>query len=132
MVSDEDFLYSLPMLAVMYVRRFCRWMTRHRRRTTATVTYGVMPPPERQHIDGHKWSHVITISFDGPLPPLGWDQMNAFNDLLLATEMDRMLIGVNFVSIFTDTPQHYDPERLAQLACDAFGIEMIRYMLDPG
>lgn len=126
LLQDEDFLvYSRPMLAVVMIKRSFRALTRRTRKVNMEFDWGLQPPPERQHIDTHKWAYFITLNFNRPLPPIGWDQAKDFNSFLLMTEGDRLLIGVHFVTIFTDEPWKYNNQnRVAEMACKAFGLEL--------
>lgn len=128
--DDEDFVYSRPMLAAVKAKRLFRLLTQKYRYVNVRVETGEMPPPENQHINGHKWRYFINVVFDGSVPQLGWDQMNAFNELLLMTETDRMLVGVTFVTVFTDTPWDYDRVKLAKAVCLAFGLELNELTVD--
>ena len=122
--DDEDFVYSHPMLVAVKVKRLFRLLTQRFRRVDVTVETGEEPPPENQYISGHKWKYSISVDFGRSLPQLSWDQMSAFNELLRMTERDRLLVGVYFVTVFTDTPWDYSKEKLANVACQAFGLEL--------
>ena len=124
LLQEQDFVYSLPMLFVMVVKRLFRNLTQRTRDVNMEIEYGSMPAPERQHISGHKWQYFVTLNFNRQVPPIGWDQTSDFNEFLLMTETDRVLIGVYFVSIFTDNPSKYNPDDLALAACNAFGLNL--------
>lgn len=124
LLQDEDFVYSLPMLSVMVVKRLFRNLTRWARRVNITIDRGVLPPSEHQHIPGHKWRYFISLSFDRALPGIGWDQMKDYNSFTLLTETDWTLIGINFLTVHTDDPDKYDMYELALAACKAFGLEL--------
>jgi hypothetical protein len=123
----DDYIYSRPMLAVLIFRRLIRRVTQRHRKVNLVIDVGHMPPPENQHFSGHKWMYFITLSFNRGVPTLRWDEMTAFNKLLSMTEQDRLIIGLTFVTVFTDRPGDYQGEELAQAVCKAFGLELNQF-----
>lgn len=80
--------------------------------------------PERQHIPTKKWRYLITISFHRLLPAIPPKRFGELNKLLLLTEADRVLVGIHFITVYTDEPEKYDPYELARLACECFGYKL--------